>query len=428
MLYIRLQIMNLSKEKYTIFIVDDDPFIRRSLEIKLKGKETYELHSFSSGESCIDALSEDPDLVIMDYNMGDHLMNGMDAMLKIKELKPETEVAILSAQDDIPVAIEILNQGAIEYLTKEHVLGINVEKSVEDLIAKKELKDELAKKDREIKQKKEELEIAQKEILTANQELKDTNANLDELVKKRTSALVNTLNKLKDSKEELENFVYRASHDLKGPTARLLGLIQIFELMPEDRTALRHMEKVIQGLDKVVENFIYVHTLHKSPLKKEEISLSEFITSEFDKLRGLPEATGIDLRYEIQGNDHVKTDPLLLQIILRNLVENAIYFHKKSEEQDRFVQVEFQNSRDNLVIEVEDNGMGIAESIRKKVFQMFFRGAEHSDGNGLGLYLVNKAVNKLEGNITLSSEENSYTHFSIKIPLANFWNIDGLGS
>lgn len=411
--------MSISKEKYTIFIVDDDPFIRKSIEIKLKEKESYDLHSFSSGESCIEALEADPDLVIMDYNMGDHLMNGMDAMLKIKELKPLTEVAILSAQDDIPVVVDILNHGAIEYLTKEHVLGINVEKSVEEIIAKKELKNEIARQNEEIKQQKADLEAAQREILKANEELKLVNANLDDLVKKRTFALVNTLNKLKDSKEELENFVYRASHDLKGPTARLLGLIQIFELIPEDKTALTHMKRVIQGLDKVVENFIYVHTLHKSPLSYKESSLADFIEEAFGELKQLPESQGIDLSYKIDRKDTVKLDFFLLKIIVKNILENAVYFHQEASNKDRFIQVEIFQQKDKLIIEIEDNGKGIEESIQNKVFQMFFRGAECSHGNGLGLYLVQKAVKKLEGSLTLSSStQNSYTHFSIEIPLS----------
>lgn len=412
--------MKVSKEKYTIFIVDDDPFIRRSLEIKLKNKDCYELHSFSSGESCIDALEEDPDLVIMDYNMGDHLMNGMDAMLKIKQIKPATEVAILSAQDEIPVVVDILNHGAIEYLTKEHVLGINVEKSVEDIIAKKELKDEIARQNEEIKQQKAELEAAQQEILKANAELKLVNANLDDLVKKRTSALVNTLNKLKDSKEELENFVYRASHDLKGPTARLLGLIQIFELIPEDKTALKHMEKVIQGLDKVVENFIYVHTLHKGPVAYQSISIAEFLQESLAELRQFPEAKEIDIQSSIHGKDQVRIDPFLLKIIMRNLLENAVYFHRDPAVPNRFIQVEITQQKNTLLIEIEDNGTGIEESIQNKVFNMFFRGAECSHGNGLGLYLVQKAVKKLEGKLVLSSSvKDTYTHFSVEIPLPN---------
>ncbi|MEM8891184.1 MAG: response regulator, partial [Bacteroidota bacterium] len=191
--------ITLTNQKYKVFIVDDDPFIRRSLEIKLDDIDQYDLQSFHSGESCIEALTEDPDLIIMDYNMGEDVMNGMEAMIKIKALKPSIEVAILSAQDEIPVAVDILNKGAIEYLSKEHVLDYGIERSVAEIIQKKELQDELARKNEEIREKNKALEVAQEEVLKANKELKDLNEELDRRVKKRTAALVNSLNKLKDS-------------------------------------------------------------------------------------------------------------------------------------------------------------------------------------------------------------------------------------
>ncbi|MEL6256752.1 MAG: hybrid sensor histidine kinase/response regulator [Bacteroidota bacterium] len=409
--------MTLSDQKYKVFIVDDDPFIRRSLEIKLHDKDKYDLHTFNNGESCIHALAESPDLIIMDYNMGEHVMNGMEAMMKIKELMPSVEVAILSAQDEIPVAVDILNKGAIEYLSKEHVLDYGIERSVAEIIQKKELQDELAQKNEEIREKNRALEIAQEEVLKANRELKELNEELDKRVKRRTAALVNSLNKLKDSKEELENFVYRASHDLKGPTARLMGLIQLSHMLPDDPDNLGYMEEVIKGLDKIVENFIYVHTLHRNPLKNQPIDLEELVKESFEKLKLIPKAKGIKLEHEILGKRTFPSDPLLLNIILQNLLENAIHFHKGDEGADRFVKLRLIQSKDKLILEVEDNGQGIKEEIQQKIFQMFYRASQESHGNGLGLYLVEHAVRKLEGSIQVKSEVGNYCIFRIELPV-----------
>ncbi|MEM6806702.1 MAG: ATP-binding protein [Bacteroidota bacterium] len=410
--------MNPNTKKYSVFIVDDDPLIRKSLEIKLKQEDHYELSSFSSGEACLAALDENPDLILMDYNMGNEAMNGMEAMLKIKEVSPSTDVAILSAQDEIPVAIEILNRGAIQYLSKEHVLDFGIERSVEEIFEKKKLRDEIERKNEEILRKNCELELAQKEILRANEELTQINANLDKLVKRRTDALINSLNKLKESKEELENFVYRASHDLKGPTARLLGLIQVSQMLPDDPSNLGYMEEVIKGLDKIVENFIYVHTLHKNPIAFKEVQLEELLEEIFTQIRDIPKSEGIDLNYKINGSKTVYMDVLLLQIILSNILENSIYFHKPEDTQGRSVYVEISNFEENLKIIVEDNGPGIDVSIRGKIFEMFFRGAHDSHGNGLGLYLVDKAVRKLEGSIRLESESGKFSRFNIELPLS----------
>ena len=410
--------MTLTNQKYKVFIVDDDPFIRRSLEIKLDDKEQYDLQSFHNAESCIQALVEDPDLIIMDYNMGEHVMNGMEAMIKIKELKPSVEVAILSAQDEIPVAVDILNKGAIEYLSKEHVLDYGIERSVAEIIQKKELQDELARKNEEIREKNRALEIAQKEVLKANKELKKLNEELDRRVKKRTATLVNTLNKLKDSKEELENFVYRASHDLKGPTARLLGLIQLSQMIPDDPANLGYMEEVIKGLDKIVENFIYVHTLHRNPLSREPIDLGELILNCFEKIKLIPKAKGIELEYKIEGGKFFPSDPLLLNIILQNVLENAIHFNKGEDQSNRFVKLHLKQENDKLVLEIEDNGQGMGEDIQQRIFQMFYRGSQESHGNGLGLYLVKHAVKKLEGKIQLESEMGSFSKFRIELPIS----------
>ncbi|MDW3651155.1 MAG: hybrid sensor histidine kinase/response regulator [Bacteroidia bacterium] len=409
--------MTLNNQKYKVFIVDDDPFIRRSLEIKLHDNDQYDLQSFNSGESCIQALAENPDLIIMDYNMGEHVMNGMEAMIKIKELRPSVEVAILSAQDEIPVAVDILNKGAIEYLSKEHVLDYGIERSVAEIIQKKELQDELVRKNGEIREKNRALEIAQEEVLKANKELKELNEELDRRVKKRTAALVNSLNKLKDSKEELENFVYRASHDLKGPTARLLGLIQLSQMLPDDPSNLGYMEEVIKGMDKIVENFIYVHTLHRNPLNKKAIDLEELVVESFEKLKLIPKAKGIQLKYEIEGGKYFASDPLLLNIILQNLLENAIHFHKGENCADRFVNLRLIQDTEKLILEIEDNGQGIGNDIQHKIFQMFYRGSQESHGNGLGLYLVEHAVKKLEGKISIKSEVGRYSKFRIQLPL-----------
>lgn len=409
--------MNPSTKKYSVFIVDDDPLIRKSLEIKLKREDHYELSSFPSGEACLAALGENPDLILMDYNMGIEAMNGMEVMLKVKELSPSTDVAILSAQDEIPVAVEIINKGAIQYLSKEHVLDYGIERSVEEIFEKKNLRDEIEKKNEEILRKNRELEIAQEEILRANEELKLINENLDKLVKKRTDALINSLNKLKESKEELENFVYRASHDLKGPTARLLGLIQVSQMIPDDPSNLGYMEEVIKGLDKIVENFIYVHTLHKNPIAYKKVQLDSLLDELFTQIQDIPKSEDIKLEYEIHGSKTAYMDVLLLQIILSNILENAIYFHKAEDVEGRYVNVSISNSGGDLTIVIEDNGQGIKEDIRDKIFEMFFRGAHDSHGNGLGLYLVDKAVRKLDGSLKLQSKEGVCTTFRIDLPL-----------
>ena len=405
--------------RYKIFLVDDDDFVRKGLEINLRSFPEYDVYSFSSGEECIENLSIRPDIIFMDYHMGRDVMNGIEALREVKKIMPEVAIAILSAQDEITVAVEAMNNGAIDYLTKNEVIDTNVEKAVEHIVQKKELEDELRQKRIEIEEKNRKLEQAQQEILKVNQELKETNANLDSLVKKRTDALVRALNKVKESKEELENFVYRASHDLKGPTARLLGLVQVAKIDKaalEKMDLLNHLESVTQGMDKIVENFIYVYTIHQAQVNRESLLFGQILDEAISKAKSLPGAEGIEISSALEGNDTMISDPFLLKLIINNLVENAITFHKTPDSEDRFVRIQTSTDKKTFHLNVEDNGTGIAEEAKEKIFDMFFRGSTLSKGNGLGLYLVKKAIEKLDGEIRVDCERDSYTSFFVTLP------------
>ena len=80
------------------------------------------------------------------------------------------------------------------------------------------------------------------------------------------------------------------------------------------------------------------------------------------------------------------------------------------------IEVNFRTSRKAIIISIEDNGLGILKEQHEKIFDMFYRGSEKSQGNGLGLYLVKKAVQKLHGKINIESEEGKYACFTISLP------------
>jgi signal transduction histidine kinase len=104
--------------------------------------------------------------------------------------------------------------------------------------------------------------------------------------------------------------------------------------------------------------------------------------------------------------------PALLRIIIENLVENSIFFSGPSDPVIRFKAF---SSGGDVVIEVHDNGEGIPTEYQDRMFEMYFRANERSKGNGLGLYIVKKAVDKLGGVITVTSELHRGTSFAIRI-------------
>lgn len=123
-----------------IFIVDDDPFINM-LVVKRFTNEGFRIEAFSYGEDCIDALNKNPDLIILDYYFvnNDHkVMNGMEVFDKIKELKPETPVIMLSGQDKGEIVLELARKGIDDYIIKDNNLIDNLNVAINELFQRKQ--------------------------------------------------------------------------------------------------------------------------------------------------------------------------------------------------------------------------------------------------------------------------------------------------
>ena len=104
----------------------------------------------------------------------------------------------------------------------------------------------------------------------------------------------------------------------------------------------------------------------------------------------------------------------MVKIILENLVENAVRFCSPHEAD---IPVKINQESHDVLIEISDNGQGIDNELEERIFDMYFRGNERSKGNGLGLYIVKKAIEKLNGSITWSSKQYAGTTFIVRLPL-----------
>jgi signal transduction histidine kinase len=113
----------------------------------------------------------------------------------------------------------------------------------------------------------------------------------------------------------------------------------------------------------------------------------------------------------------MNTYPNLLEAILSNLIENALFFSTMKNDVDPKVEFTASINNDQVEIVVYDNGIGIEKKISEKVFDMFFKGSVYSKGNGLGLYIVQKSVHALGGDIWLVSEPGQFTRFVVNLPL-----------
>lgn len=219
-------------------------------------------------------------------------------------------------------------------------------------------------------------------------------------------------------KNELDTFVYRASHDLRGPVASLMGLYNIVKKeFVDNEQALsyfQHYNNSVMRLHAVLQNLIDLTKIKDSETKLSQVDIKEMIDSCLDSLNELPNFNRIKLFIEIDLDFKVFIDGKKFKTIIKNLVENSIMYC--TPEDKAFIKIIVSCQENVLKTDVIDNGRGIHPNIQSKVFNMFFRGTEVSSGSGLGLYIVKNAVEKLNGSIQLSSQLNEGTKVSVYIP------------
>ena len=219
---------------------------------------------------------------------------------------------------------------------------------------------------------------------------------------------------------ELDTFVYRASHDLRGPISSLLGLYQIVQFEIKDEKALDFFDmfnKQILRLNEIILALINLTKIKESKASETSINFTSIVNDAIDSLRHLDEFSQIKFSVSVNVKKEFRSDKGLITTIIQNLIENTIKYSSKKSDAYTIINIK-STSRDVLVIRVEDNGIGISKEIQPKIFDMFFRGHEISKGSGLGLYILKNAVEKLNGKIDLESQPGVGTNFTIELPYA----------
>lgn len=225
-----------------------------------------------------------------------------------------------------------------------------------------------------------------------------------------------TEEKLLQSNIELDSFIYKASHDLRAPLLSVLGLINVAGHAPEDiDTHLNLMRASVNRLNGFISQLAQYSRNANQDVNFVPVLPKGIVDETISFYRFLPGFDMINFEVSITGDNQVYSDPFRLRIILNNLLSNAIKFRDESKPQS-FVKINVRSSWENLYITVEDNGIGIQEEHAKNVFGMFQRFTEFSEGSGLGLYIVRKAVDQLKGKISFSSLFGSGTLFNLVIP------------
>jgi PAS domain S-box-containing protein len=222
---------------------------------------------------------------------------------------------------------------------------------------------------------------------------------------------------LKIRNTELDNFVYKVSHDLRAPLSSILGLVNLARLPGNTDNPMDYIDIIGEKVEHL-DHFIGDVLSHSKNLKMEvtttKVDFDLIIDRTFNELSYLQGAKQMTRKVKIEGIDFY-SDPWRISEILRNLISNAIKY-RKLDIPDAEISIKILVDHLRAEISFADNGIGIDETNLARIFEMFYRATEQSDGSGIGLYIVKNAVDKLGGQITVASQLNQGTRFNIVLP------------
>jgi len=279
--------------------------------------------------------------------------------------------------------------------------------------------EEMLRKQNEIKASRELLTEANLLISEQQEKLLNANVELAKMVKEKSTDLINTNEELVRHNNELRQFSYTVSHNLRGPVARLLGLTDLFTKpisLQEKEEIGRMINKSGHELDGVLKDLSLIIDIRNDLYQvREKISFEVELTKTVSMLRDqIRPSYQIDV--DFSEAPFVYSIRAMIQSILFNLLSNSIKY--RNPENDLRITVKTtKNFNKDVCLRVTDNGLGFnLHKQKENLFKLYKRFHTHVDGKGLGLYLVKTQVDTLGGKIEIESEINKGTTFQITLP------------
>jgi len=359
----------ISNIKYRILFIDDEDANLRVFKSTFKWD--YDVITASSASKAKEILNQEPvDLILTDQRMPD--VTGVEFLESIIPDFPDIPRIIITGYSDVESIIEAVNKGRIfQYITKpwdKYEVQIAIEKALGES----------------------QLKSKNKHLITS---LKESNIQL------------------KSALKELDNFIYRASHDLMSPITSVLGLVNLAKMNATEEERLDYLNKIGSTAKKMkyfLSHMALVNIVHDKTIELKEVQVGSII----NKYRFYSTEK---FSIQIDESDDVSclTDEMLLNMALSQIVENSFKFVHPNRQGTAWIKVS--NSEMGILISIKDNGIGINEKYAEQYFNMFFKG-EDSEGSGVGLFIARKVVEKLQGKIWITGGLNKGATVHILIP------------
>jgi signal transduction histidine kinase len=354
-------------------VPDDVGLIERELR---KGGLKFETTRVDSKPEFIRALRQfKADVILSDHSLPQ--FNSFEALKLCRRLGIAIPFILVTGSVSEEFAVTCLKEGADDYVLKSNL--IRLPNAIFNSLKKKQLEKERNQSDKAIREQN------------------------DELVK---------INR------ELDSFVYSVSHNLRAPLMSVLGLLNLAKMNDNKEDMNQYfemMEHSIQKLDNTLKEILDYSRNARKEVDRKLVDIREVMNDSVERLLYMEGSEKVSKTIDITENSPLYCDDYRLLVIFNNLLSNSIKYRdpKKAE---NYIHFYINIDRDFLTIRVEDNGIGVADDFLPKIFNMFYRATERSEGAGLGLYIVKETVEKLGGNVDVQSEFGVGTTFNIQIP------------
>ena len=230
--------------------------------------------------------------------------------------------------------------------------------------------------------------------------------------------LENANDLLNRTNSELDRFVYSVSHDISAPLKSIKGLVTLSRLDKDPSATELYLDKIEVSVKKL-EGFVgevldHSRTVRKE-IKVEPVHIESLVYDIYENLKYFDNFNRINFVFDFKIST-ISTDKFLIKVALSNLLSNAVKYQKRYHEHQPEIKISSQLIKNQLQIRIADNGEGIADEYKDKIFEMFYRGTSNSSGSGLGLYIAKEAIEKLHGSIEVETTYGKGSTFTLQLP------------
>ena len=175
------------------------------------------------------------------------------------------------------------------------------------------------------------------------------------------------------------------------------------------------MNDRINRLEEFIRDIINFSRNARAEVRQEHVNVKMLVHEIFDTLKFVNGAERIVLEDQLPSPFIITIDRMRLQIVLFNLISNAIQYHNPHQPHPH-IRVSGTQDQEGIQLHIDDNGIGIDATHQARIFDMFYRGTQQSKGSGLGLYIVRETAEKIGATISVKSKLGEFTQFTLAFP------------